>query len=43
MAVANSTRVFHRRVFNSSTCIRLQNDSITALSSPLEPTEATTS
>jgi hypothetical protein len=32
IAVASSTRVFHRRVSSNSTCIRLQNDSIIALS-----------
>ena len=32
IALASSTRVFHRRVSSNSTCMRLQNDSMTALS-----------
>lgn len=39
MALASSTRVDQRFLSSSSTCIRLQNDSIMALSkqSPTEP------
>ncbi len=31
MALANSMQVFHRRLSSSPTCIRLENDSMTAL------------
>ena len=41
MAAANSIVVAHLRVFNNSTCIRAQNDSMAALSkqSPTVPNE----
>ena len=43
MAFANSTLVRHVRRSSSSTCIRLQNDSIIALSKqlPTEPIKGT--
>lgn len=36
IAFASSTRVFQRRVFSNSTCIRDQNASIMALSSAVD-------
>src|SRR5690606_7003568 len=43
MALASSMRVSHRFRLSSSTCIRAQNDSTTALSkqSPTDPIEGT--
>jgi hypothetical protein len=43
IALASSILVLQRRRLSSSTCMRAQNDSTTALSkqSPIEPIEAT--